>query len=157
MIIISVGILMLPNNWRQQKLWMQPSKSILNSFSVPLFFWIIVVIQNRREPFLGLPRLSVTAKWPEHTTSTEQSTPYEREPSACLSSYVEWLAVFLIREQEHKSSISKKYRTETLGLKIEVCHLVLSLYRGKAILGMAQSFCVSFLCNVCFLFTLFLV
>ena len=35
------------------------------------------------------------------------------------------LAVFMIREQEHKSSISKKYRTETLGLKIEVYHLVL--------------------------------
>ena len=43
------------------------------------------------------------------------------------------------REQEHKSSISKKYRTETLGLKIEVYHLVLSLYRGKAIQRMAQS------------------
>ena len=71
---------------------------------------------------------------------------------------VRWkLAVFSCREQKLKSSISKKYRTETLGLKIEVYHLVLSLYRGKAILGMAQSFCVSFLCNVCFLFTLFLV
>lgn len=63
-----------------------------------------------------------------------------------------------IQKEENKSikaQYLKKYRTETLGLKIEVYHLVLSLYRGKAILGMAQSFCVSFLCNVCFLFTLF--
>ena len=65
------------------------------------------------------------------------------------------LAVFIDERTRAKSSISKKYRTETLGLKNEVYHLVLSLYRGKAFLGMAQSFCVSFLCNVCFLFTLF--
>ena len=39
---------------------------------------------------------------------------YEREPSYCLSSYVENWRYSKGREQEHKSSISKMYRTETL-------------------------------------------
>ncbi len=94
-------------------------------------FVFLIICEKGVQPFLQLAFTSGYRQVTYTLTSTEQSTPYRRELSVCLSPMCECLAVSEVKRTRAKSSISiiicsfQVVRTETLFRFVDcAAHLV---------------------------------